>query len=263
MVGSVDLQPGKQIQPRRAGLLASPGRHLYLLSLLLIILTVALYYPVKSHPFVNYDDNVYVTENLHVQSGLNWDTVIWALSTNDAGNWHPLTWLSHALDFELYDMNPGGHHQTNLLLHVATPCCCSGCCSGRRVAGPKLHGGSAVRGASHQRGIGGVDLGAQEPAQHVIFSARAGGLPLVRAASRAWPICAGRNNVCLGSHGQAADHHFAFCSAAYGITGHCSECPSPPIRLQAKVWHISRREAFEPWSRRNFRCSPLPPPAPR
>jgi protein O-mannosyl-transferase len=119
MVGSVDLQPGKQIQPRRAGLLASPGRHLYLLSLLLIILTVALYYPVKSHPFVNYDDNVYVTENLHVQSGLNWDTVIWALSTNDAGNWHPLTWLSHALDFELYDMNPGGHHQTNLLLHVA------------------------------------------------------------------------------------------------------------------------------------------------
>jgi hypothetical protein len=117
-VGSVDLQPGKQIQSRPVGLLISPGKQLYVYGLLLIILTIALYYPVKSHPFVNYDDNVYVTENVHVQSGLNWDTVSWALVTYDAGNWHPLTWLSHALDFELYDMDPAGHHQTSLLLHV-------------------------------------------------------------------------------------------------------------------------------------------------
>ena len=117
-MGSVDLQPGKQIQSRPVGLLISPGKQLYVYGLLLIILTIALYYPVKSHPFVNYDDNVYVTENVHVQSGLNWDTVSWAFVTYDAGNWHPLTWLSHALDFELYDMDPAGHHQTSLLLHV-------------------------------------------------------------------------------------------------------------------------------------------------
>ena len=119
MVGSAGLQPGKQIQTRPAGRLAAPGKQLYVFSLLLIVLTIALYYPVKSHPFVNYDDNVYVTENLHVQSGLSWETVSWAFTTYDAGNWHPLTWLSHALDVELYDLNPGGHHQSSLLLHIA------------------------------------------------------------------------------------------------------------------------------------------------
>jgi hypothetical protein len=118
-LGSVSLQPEKQIQSRPAARLTAPGKQLYVFSLLLIILTVALYYPVKSHPFVNYDDDVYVTENLQVQSGLSWDTVRWAFTTSDAGNWHPLTWLSHALDCELYDLNPGGHHQTSLLLHIA------------------------------------------------------------------------------------------------------------------------------------------------
>ena len=77
-----------------------------------------MYYPVRTHPYVNYDDNVYVTENIHVQSGLTWDTVTWAFTTDDAGNWHPLTWLSHALDVEMYDLTPGGHHQTSMLLHA-------------------------------------------------------------------------------------------------------------------------------------------------
>ena len=90
----------------------------YLYSLLLVILTVALYYPVKSHPFVNYDDNVYVTENVHVQNGLTWDTVTWALVTYDAGNWHPVTWMSHALDFQMFEQDAGGHHQTSMLLHA-------------------------------------------------------------------------------------------------------------------------------------------------
>ncbi|MGB8889045.1 MAG: tetratricopeptide repeat protein [Candidatus Korobacteraceae bacterium] len=118
-MSSVELQPGKAIQSLRAGVLAAPGRQAHVYSLVLIILTIALYYPVKSHPFVNYDDNVYVTENLQVQSGLSWDTVSWAFVSYDAGNWHPLTWLSHALDVQLYDMNPAGHHQTSLLLHLA------------------------------------------------------------------------------------------------------------------------------------------------
>ena len=89
----------------------------WVLSLLLAVATLALYYPVHHHPFVNYDDSVYVTENPHVQSGLDWDTVKWAFTTYDAGNWHPLTWLSHTLDCQLFELHPAGHHDVNLLLH--------------------------------------------------------------------------------------------------------------------------------------------------
>ncbi len=90
----------------------------WLLGLLLVVATLALYYPVHHHPFVNYDDSIYVTENPHVQTGLDWDTVKWAFTTYDAGNWHPLTWLSHTLDCQLFELNPAGHHDVNLLLHV-------------------------------------------------------------------------------------------------------------------------------------------------
>jgi protein O-mannosyl-transferase len=101
-----------------------PGRphgmekYTWALGLLLVVVTVGLYHPVSSHPFVNYDDNVYVIENVQVKSGLNWDTVQWAFTTTEAGNWHPVTWLSHAFDYQLFQANPAGHHNTNLLLHV-------------------------------------------------------------------------------------------------------------------------------------------------
>ena len=117
-VSSVGLQPGEQVHSRPAAPSALFGARPYVFSLILIVLSIGLYYPVKSHPFVNYDDNVYVTENVHVQSGLTWDTVTWAFVTYDAGNWHPLTWLSHALDFQMYDQEPAGHHQTSMLLHA-------------------------------------------------------------------------------------------------------------------------------------------------
>ena len=93
-------------------------KYTWALGLLLVVATVALYYPVSGHPFVNYDDNVYVTDNAQVKSGLNWDTVQWAFTTTEAGNWHPLTWLSHAFDYQLFQADPAGHHNTNLLLHV-------------------------------------------------------------------------------------------------------------------------------------------------
>ena len=117
-MSSVGLQQNEAVGSRPAGLYAALGRHPYLLGLLLILLSLALYYPVKSHPFVNYDDNVYVTDNLSVQNGLTWDTVTWAFRTYDAGNWHPLTWLSHALDVELFDVNPAGPHETSMVLHA-------------------------------------------------------------------------------------------------------------------------------------------------
>ncbi|HEY5175026.1 MAG TPA: hypothetical protein VII95_05620 [Terriglobales bacterium] len=116
---SIDLTPtmGAESRPD-PGWLHWIETRTWVLSLLLVVATFALYYPVSHHPFVNYDDTVYVTTNLHVQGGLDWDTVEWAFTTFDEANWHPLTWLSHALDCQLFQLNAAGHHDTNLLLHV-------------------------------------------------------------------------------------------------------------------------------------------------
>jgi Tfp pilus assembly protein PilF len=89
------------------------------LCLLLVVATLALYNPVNRHPFVNYDDDRYVTENHHVHNGLGWDTVSWAFTAKEQGNWHPLTWLSHVLDYQLFHQNATGHHFTSLLIHAS------------------------------------------------------------------------------------------------------------------------------------------------
>ena len=86
---------------------------------LLITVLVLVYAPVKDYPFINYDDNLYVTEAPQVQQGLGWDSVVWSMTAMEAANWHPLTWLSHMLDVQLFGLNPAGHHLTNLLLHMA------------------------------------------------------------------------------------------------------------------------------------------------
>jgi Flp pilus assembly protein TadD len=86
--------------------------------LLIVAATLAIYNPVNSHPFVNYDDDRYVTENPHVRAGLGWKTVRWAFTSTEQANWHPLTWLSHALDCQLFGLNPAGHHFTSLLIHA-------------------------------------------------------------------------------------------------------------------------------------------------
>jgi hypothetical protein len=85
--------------------------------LLLAIGTAAIYSSVARHPFVDFDDQYYVTQNTHVQAGLSWQTFIWSFNAGYAQNWHPLTWLSHALDCQLYGLNPAGHHLTNVLFH--------------------------------------------------------------------------------------------------------------------------------------------------
>jgi len=69
--------------------------------------------------FVNFDDDLYVTDNLHVQQGLTWDGLRWAFTANVAANWHPLTWYSHMLDFQSFGLRPWGHHLLNALLHGA------------------------------------------------------------------------------------------------------------------------------------------------
>ena len=109
----------KRVEPQpEVGWLGTPRHHILLLSLLLAAGTLTLYFPVSQHPFLNYDDDEYVTDNAHVKAGLTADTAAWAFTTYDAANWHPLTWLSHALDYQLFELNPAGHHDTNLLLHA-------------------------------------------------------------------------------------------------------------------------------------------------
>jgi tetratricopeptide (TPR) repeat protein len=90
-----------------------------LICLVLVLATSAVYWHVTGHDFVNLDDDVYVYENRHVQNGLTSDSIIWAFTTTRAGFKIPLTWLSLMLDFELYGLNAGGYHLTNLLLHIA------------------------------------------------------------------------------------------------------------------------------------------------
>src|SRR3984885_10806436 len=102
-----------------AGLFTSPEKRTAVMCLLLAVITLALYNPVNHHPFVNYDDDRYVTENPHVRQGLTADTFSWALTATEQANWHPLTWMSHALDVSLFRLNPAGHHFTSILLHVA------------------------------------------------------------------------------------------------------------------------------------------------
>ena len=87
--------------------------------LLLVAATLAVYWQVQNFDFVNFDDNTYVYDNSHVQNGLTFENITWAFTATHASNWHPLTWLSHMLDCQLYGMNSGQHHLTNLLFHIA------------------------------------------------------------------------------------------------------------------------------------------------
>jgi protein O-mannosyl-transferase len=81
--------------------------------------TLILYWPITNHPFINFDDDDYIVGNPHVTAGLTWPGIVWAFKTDHAANWHPLTWISHMADCQLYGLNPGGHHLTNLLFHIA------------------------------------------------------------------------------------------------------------------------------------------------
>ncbi len=90
-----------------------------IISLLLIAATLLAYLQVKDFDFICFDDKPYVTENHHVQAGLTVKGFTWAFTTFHASNWHPLTWLSHMTDCELYGLNSMGHHWTNLQIHIA------------------------------------------------------------------------------------------------------------------------------------------------
>ena len=89
----------------------------WLLALLLVLVTIALYWPATQCGFVNYDDDAYVTSNIQVQSGLTWESIRWACMNPVCWNWHPLTVWSHMLVCQVVGLKPWGHHATNVLLH--------------------------------------------------------------------------------------------------------------------------------------------------
>ncbi len=89
-----------------------------LLAAALIVLTCAAFEGLRRNEFVKFDDPEYITENTHIQGGLTLDSVVWAFKSGDAANWHPLTWISHMVDIQLFGLNPVGHHLHSLALHV-------------------------------------------------------------------------------------------------------------------------------------------------
>jgi len=90
-----------------------------LLGLLLVLVTLLLYGSVIHHEFLSFDDRQYVVRNPHVNTGLSFNNFVWACTTFDQANWHPVTWLSHMLDCQLFGLNSGAHHLVNLMLHAA------------------------------------------------------------------------------------------------------------------------------------------------
>ncbi len=96
--------------------------HRYSVLLIYIVLALATFIAfeqVRQNAFVELDDNVYVTDNHHVKSGFTRESVVWAFTTTRASNWHPLTWLSHMLDCQLFGTDPQWHHLVNLFFHIA------------------------------------------------------------------------------------------------------------------------------------------------
>ncbi len=112
MQGPVFSLSGKRTPLGKTGLSAFIG-------LSLILATLVFYWPIRQNGFVNFDDGKYVEFNPNVQAGVTLAGVKWAFTATHASNWHPLTWLSHMLDCELFGLNPGRHHLTSLAFHLA------------------------------------------------------------------------------------------------------------------------------------------------
>lgn len=89
------------------------------MALLLIAIVVIAYSPVAHNGFLNFDDGTYITTNPHIKAGLTAQTVKWAFTTFEGSHYHPLTWLTHALDCQLFGLDPAAHHEVNVLLHAA------------------------------------------------------------------------------------------------------------------------------------------------
>ena len=96
----------------------SKKKQLIAIYLFLTAASLLAYWQVIQCDFINFDDPAYVTENIHIRHGITMAAIRWAFTTGYAANWHPLTWMSHMLDVQLFGLNPRWHHLTNLLFHI-------------------------------------------------------------------------------------------------------------------------------------------------
>ena len=124
-----------------------------LIGTLLGAVTFLVYWPVRHFDFLNWDDLTYISKNDHVRGGLTWNGVIWSFTHSYSSNWHPLTWLSHMLDCQLYGLNPAGPHLTNVVLHTANTVLLFLLLKRMTTAGARTFLSAA--GAGRQRGPGG------------------------------------------------------------------------------------------------------------
>jgi Flp pilus assembly protein TadD len=110
---------GATVASRADGRLTFPRESLWI-SLGLVVAVAIAYWPVRNFGFVRFDDPTYVTENPHIVNGVTWSAVRWAFTSGYGANWHPITWLSHMVDVQLYAFDAGAHHVTNVVLHAMT-----------------------------------------------------------------------------------------------------------------------------------------------
>lgn len=89
-----------------------------ILTITLVVLTLLIYWDVQSYEFLNYDDNEFIVDNEHIRDGFSPDSLVYAFTDINSGIWHPVTWLSHIMDCQLYGLNPMGHHWNNLIFHL-------------------------------------------------------------------------------------------------------------------------------------------------
>ena len=116
-MSAAGAKPQPVTPSQSAGNLSSTQKQTVVLCALLLAVTAVFYFPVGRNAFVNFDDDHYITGNPHVIAGLSWQTVQWAFTQFYEANWHPLTWLSHALDCQLFGLNPAGLHYENVVWH--------------------------------------------------------------------------------------------------------------------------------------------------
>ena len=113
----VDVK-SQQVETTQSFFLVDSRARTLLLGIVLILITIAVYSPVHGYTFFSLDDHFYVLDNVHIHNGLDWTTVRWAFTSFDHANWIPLSFLSHALDYQLFGPDPAGHHDVNMILHA-------------------------------------------------------------------------------------------------------------------------------------------------
>ena len=96
----------------------SSKEQILIVYVVLAAITLAVFWQVNQYDFIKLDDNIYVTDNFRIKSGISLEGIRWAFSTTYAQFWHPLTWLSLMFDYQLFGLNAGGYHMTNLILHI-------------------------------------------------------------------------------------------------------------------------------------------------